>query len=103
MDSATNQSDFDDASDLYSAQNTAYLKGLLFSVVNTIPIVEVECYHAKTNKTDIRDLERSLDEAKERNNELNQRLFEYFQENDQVRTHFYNSNQFLHLIFDERH
>lgn len=94
MDSATNQSGFDDASDLYSEQNTAYLKGLLFSVVNTIPVVEVECYHAKTNKTDILDLERTVGEARERNKLLNQRLFEYFQENDQVRTHFHHSNRF---------
>lgn len=103
MDSATNQSDFDDASDLYSEQNTEYLKGLLFSVVNTIPVVEVECYHAKTNKTDIRDLEKSLSEAKERNKLLNQRLFEYFHENDQVRTHVLLFKSICHLTFGKRH
>lgn len=84
MGSVSNQSEFEDASDLYTVQNTAYLKGLLFSVVNTIPVVDVECYHSKVNQTDIRRLERSIDEAKERNKVLNQRLFEYFEANDQV-------------------
>lgn len=84
MDSVSNQSEFEDASDLYTVQNTAYLKGLLFSVVNTIPVVEVECHHSKVNRTDVLHLKRAIDEAKERNKILNQRLFEYFLVNDQV-------------------
>lgn len=84
MDSVPNQSEFDDVSDLYSDENTAYLKGLLLSVVNTIPVVEVECFHSKVNQTNIRLLETSIDEAKQQNKILNQRLFEHFRGNDQV-------------------
>lgn len=82
MDTVANQSEIADASDLYT--DTVYMKGLLFSVVNTIPAVEIECYHATINQTDIEHLEKSIDEAKERNRLLNQRLYEYFHDNDQV-------------------
>lgn len=84
MDSVPSQSGFDDVSDLYTDRNAAYLKGLLFSVANTIPVVDVECYHSKINQTNIVHLEQSIGEAKERNRELNQRLFEFFQESNQV-------------------
>lgn len=84
MDTVANQNEIADASDLYTDENTVYLKGLLFSVVNTIPAIEIECYHATINQTDIEHLEKSIGEAKERNRLLNQRLYEWFHDNDQV-------------------
>lgn len=84
MDSPSHGSEFDDVSDLYTDHDVEFLKGLLFSVVNSIPMVDVECYHSKINQTDIRHLEQSVEEAKERNRTLNRQLFEYFHTADQV-------------------
>lgn len=85
MDSAQEQSDVNSIRDIDAAQTTAYLKGLIACVVNTLPVVEVECHHSKINQTDVLQLETRICAEKERNIALNQQLiYECIQANDQV-------------------